>query len=114
MKTLYKTLGLMAVVAVAGSVAPADVWADATTGAGSETLATVQNLFTGNIGLIVGLLIAAYGLWKWLISQETWGLILVIGGVLITLFPNIFGGLQKGIQPIIQDIGAAPANVNRD
>lgn len=113
MNTFYKTFGLLAITAVVGSMLPADVWAQNAAGnAGKETFELIKDLFTGNIGLIVGLVIAAYGLWKWLISQETWGLILVIGGVLITIFPGIFGGIQEGTVQLLDTVTEDPTTGN--
>jgi hypothetical protein len=64
--------------------------------AGTNLVNTLQGIITGQIGLFIGLAIVVLGLWTWIIKQETGaGITMIIGGVLITLAPGIFNGVQE-------------------
>ena len=65
-------------------------------GAGSAAKSTLENILTGNIGLLLGLGITVLGLWTWIIGQKTGaGIVMIIGGVLITLAPGLFNGVRS-------------------
>jgi len=63
---------------------------------GAEAKATLEGILTGNIGLFLGLGITVLGLWTWIIGQKTGaGIIMIIGGVLLTLAPGLFNGVRE-------------------
>jgi len=84
------TFGVAGIAAAAALVAPELALAQDAASAGQNILDNFTAGATGNIGLLIGLGIAALGLWKWLMDQSSWGIILIIGGVLVTAFPGIF------------------------
>ena len=59
-----------------------------------------QGLIRGNWGTIIGLLIALFGLYMWLVKQETWGIMVIVGGVMVTFFPGIFDTLDSGLRTV--------------
>lgn len=70
--------------------------------AGGSVLTAIEGAVTGNIGLVIGLVLAILGLWTWIVKQETAaGIVMIIGGVLITVAPGIFDTARDIIGPII-------------
>lgn len=65
-------------------------------GAGAELLDSTLGLITGSLGTLIGLGIALFGLYMWLIQQSSWGIMVMIGGVAITAFPGIFEWMRTG------------------
>jgi|GEM_PF-2518859 len=106
-KNLLTIGGLVAVTAIATFI-PVDVLAqDGRDNANSQGLIdAVSGLIESNYGLFIGLLVAALGLWRWLMSQDSWGVMLIIGGIVITAFPGIFGGFYNGTRGFLQAAGA--------
>ncbi|PIZ30671.1 MAG: hypothetical protein COY40_04140 [Alphaproteobacteria bacterium CG_4_10_14_0_8_um_filter_53_9] len=81
-------------------------FADANT-AGQKLLATLNNVLTGDLMLFVGLGVAVLGLWAWLIKQETMaGILMIIGGVVLTAAPAIFNGMSTVVTPVVDELGA--------
>lgn len=77
-------------------------------GAGGSFLETLEGLVTGNIGLMVGLALAILGIYTWVVKQETSaGIMLIIGGVLITVAPGIFNSFKELVSPIVTATGAS-------
>ncbi len=95
---LYATAGALVMMA------PAAALAQTAAGAGASTLEMVNDLFLGNTGMIVGLGLSAYGFWKWLIDQSSWGIMTIIGGVIITAFPGTFMSVQHFVYDVIPGI----------
>jgi hypothetical protein len=93
MKKLFM-FALFGLVAVTMTMVP-DM---ALAGAGADFYADLQTALTGNIGTIAGLLIAIFGLYIWLVQQASWGIIMIIGGVLVTIFPQVFDSVSTGTQ----------------
>jgi hypothetical protein len=72
--------------------------------AGSNLAGTLKGILEGNIGFFIGLLVVVLGLWTWVIKQETGaGITMIIGGVLITLAPNLFSGVQQFMSEVVDD-----------
>lgn len=70
--------------------------------AGGNMLTTLEDSITGNIGFFIGLAITVLGLWTWIIKQETGaGIVMIIGGVLITLVPGIFNGMHDVMEGVM-------------
>jgi type IV secretory pathway VirB2 component (pilin) len=72
--------------------------------AGGNVLNTFVGLLTGNIGTVIGLFVVVLGLWTWIIKQETGaGIIMIIGGVVITLVPQLFTGTRNFMEGILNN-----------
>lgn len=70
--------------------------------AGANALQSLQDAVVGNIGFFIGLGVTLLGLWTWIIKQETGaGIVMIIGGVLITMTPSIFNGAQDFIGGVV-------------
>lgn len=101
------TFGTAALFAVGFMLLPADALAENTAAnSGGSLVNAAAGLMESNYGLFVGLIIAALGLWRWLMSQDSWGVMLIIGGIAITAFPGIFEGLFKGSQNFFKAAGS--------
>lgn len=73
--------------------------------AGEAELNVIEGLLTGNIGLAIGLIITVWGLFKTFVNGETGGgILLLVCGVLLTIFPGVFNAAGKTIYPIVQNI----------
>jgi type IV secretory pathway VirB2 component (pilin) len=94
MKKLFM-FALFGFVAVAVTMVPE--MALAATDAGGSLLTDINNMLGGSVGTIAGLGIAVLGLYMWLVQQASWGIVMIIGGVLITIFPQVFTGLKSGV-----------------
>jgi len=71
--------------------------------AGSNFLNTLKGLITGNLGLFLGLAITVFGIWTWVINQNTGaGITMIIGGVLLTVAPGLFSGVQSFVNGAMQ------------
>lgn len=73
------------------------------TAGGAFTNTFVQTL-QGNIGLLIGLGIAFFGLWTWIMSQNSWGIVMIIGGIAVTAFPGLFDGVANTLRPVFSTI----------
>lgn len=70
--------------------------------AGGNLVSTFEDAITGNIGFFIGLAVTLIGLWTWIIKQETGaGIVMIIGGVLITLVPDIFDGMTDVVRGVV-------------
>jgi hypothetical protein len=87
------TFGLLAVVLI---MTPELAIAADSDNAGEELLDSVFGLITGSLGTLIGLGIALFGLYMWLIQQSSWGIMVMIGGVAVTAFPGIFEWMRAG------------------
>lgn len=101
-RTLF-TVAAMVVMVLAASHSFA---APATTGGGSDIgqsyYDTLKGMITGNFGFFLGLGITVLGIWTWVIKQQTGaGVTMIIGGVLITLAPNLFSNVQGFIGDVV-------------
>lgn len=88
MKKLLKQFTIFALVAGVATVAGAD--AHATAEAGSGFLSDFNTAIGGSLGTTAGLLVSLVGLYMWIWNQVSWGLIVAIGGALLTAFPGIY------------------------
>lgn len=72
---------------------------------GQAELSAIEGLLTGNIGLAIGLLLAVWGIWKAVVNGEVGGgLIIVVCGVLVTIFPGVFVTAYNVVSPIVGDL----------
>ncbi|MBI1308527.1 MAG: hypothetical protein GC129_01535 [Proteobacteria bacterium] len=80
--------------------------------AGNTILGTLQDSITGSIGFFIGLAITILGLWTWIVKQETGaGIVMIIGGVLITLVPGIFNGMHDLASGVLTQFGGSTTTV---
>jgi hypothetical protein len=95
MKKLLKQFTIFALVAGVATVAGADAFAtnSGSTGAGSGFLTDLTNALNGSMGTTAGLLVSLVGLYMWIWNQVSWGLIVAIGGALLTAFPGIYDNI---------------------
>ena len=95
---MKKFLGFMsfALLAVVLTMAP-DVASAAAADAGAELTANFMDMLQGSLGTLIGLGIALFGLYMWLIQQTSWGIMVMLGGVALTAFPGIFDWMQQGV-----------------
>ena len=69
-------------------------------GSGQTVLTGLSSVFSGNLALAAGLGLAFFGFWMWAVQQQSWGIVILICGVIITAFPGIFEGMTKGASSI--------------
>lgn len=82
--------------------------------AGSTAFNTFQSAITGNIGFLIGLAIAFFGVWTWIVQQNTGaGILMIIGGVLITMVPSLFNGARNFVGGVVGSFGGTSNAVNR-
>ena len=83
---LFNSKALLSVAFIAGFVllgTDAYAAADATM-VGNPLLQLVEKSMTNSLGLFLGLCLAVFGIWTWVVKQETLaGLLMIVGGVLI-------------------------------
>ena len=76
-------------------------------GAGENLYNTLRDAIGGNIGFFIGLAVCILGLWTWIIKQETGaGILMIIGGVLITLAPSIFTGTRGFVGGVVEQFAS--------
>jgi hypothetical protein len=84
------------------------VWAAGSSvgsGAGSLELSALTHIVTGNIGLTIGLLVTIWGLWKTVVGGDTGsGLIIMVCGVLVTLFPGVSNAAVNTFTPLVNSM----------
>jgi hypothetical protein len=98
------SIGFVAALAVLFTAMPEVALAQTSSVVGSNALNFLdQGLIRGNWGTIIGLVIALFGLYVWLIRQETWGVVVIIGGVLVTFFPGVFDTLDEGLRAVVNE-----------
>lgn len=82
--------------------------------AGGQALLTLEDTVTGNIGLLVGLLILLAGVLTATVGRSPKsGLLMVLGGVLLTFSPGIFNGVYAILYGVVaQFSGGNPQMVS--
>lgn len=109
------TFGLAA-VALMALMAAQPALAQNAGSAGATALSTLTDAVTGNLGLLLGLGITILGLWTWIIGQKTGaGIVMIIGGVLLTLAPGLFNGARKMVGGVVDQFsGGQTDTVDRN
>ncbi len=103
--TMAFFIALVGLVFMAPEAAAAD--ASSAKGVGGDLTSSLVNVVQGNLGLFAGIALALFGLYTWLVAQNTGtGIIMIIGGVIVTAFPGIFAGLAEGAQKLAGAAGA--------
>lgn len=110
----------LAAVAVMGLCIANPAFAQATSGgtasqSGGVALSTLTGVVTGNIGLMLGLGITVLGLWTWIIGQKTGaGIVMILGGVLLTLAPGLFNGARNMAAGVVGQFGGNTSTVSQN
>ncbi|TKW60937.1 MAG: hypothetical protein DI628_08620 [Blastochloris viridis] len=73
--------------------------------AGAVELDLVRRIFTGNIGLFIGLAITIMGIIMFVQGDTGGAIFTVILGVLITMLPGVYNGLRYIACPIAEGFG---------
>lgn len=92
----FLTFMSFALLAVVLTMAPDVASATNAVDAGEDLLTNALGLISGSMGTLIGLGIALFGLYMWLIQQSSWGIMVMIGGVAVTAFPGIFEWMRSG------------------
>lgn len=90
------TVMFVALAATVFAMLPEAALAQSADQAGEDLMQNVLNMMTGSLGTLIGLGIALFGLYMWLIQQSSWGIMVMIGGVALTAFPGIFDWMREG------------------
>lgn len=73
--------------------------------AGSAELGALSSIVTGNVGLTIGLILAVWGIFKAVVGGETGaGMLLIVCGVLLTIFPGVFNSFANTLLPLVRSI----------
>lgn len=74
--------------------------------AGAAELSLLTNIFTGNIGLTLGLGVVVLGIFALIQGNSGGAIMLIILGVLITLLPGVYNGVRSITCGIAEGLGA--------
>jgi hypothetical protein len=108
---LFSVLAILAMILVMTIPALAQVQNTAS-GTGSNLGQAFSDLIGSNIALIIGVAMALFGLYEWLVAQNTAvGLGMIVFGIAIAFVPNIFQGLKTAVSPIFNKIGTNNATM---
>lgn len=92
------------IILLIGLVLPVTAWT-AAGDAGSIEIDALSQVLTGNIGLAIGLALTAWGVFKAFVKGETGGgLLLIVCGVLLTIFPGVFNSAVGLMKPITDSL----------
>lgn len=73
--------------------------------AGAMELSALKGLLMGQAGLAIGLLLTVWGIWKAFVGGDTGtGLLIMVCGVLLTIFPNFFNMVASVVDPVVAAI----------
>ncbi len=72
---------------------------------GNVELKLVEAILTGNIGLILGLIVTVMGIITFVKGDTGSGIFTVLLGVLITMTPGIYNGLRLIACPVAEALG---------
>ncbi|RYE61196.1 MAG: hypothetical protein EOP20_00315 [Hyphomicrobiales bacterium] len=101
-------LGLAAVAVLSLTIAAPSFASSSGSDVGSDFFDSLQGMITGNIGFFLGLLLAVWGIWVWVVQQKTGaGVMMIIGGVLITLTPSLFNSIQNLASETLGTVGGS-------
>ncbi|HAG53421.1 MAG TPA: hypothetical protein DCL21_06515 [Alphaproteobacteria bacterium] len=114
MKKVLKQLTIFSVVVGIAAVIGSDAFASTNSISGGGAGATPdvgdaykegESLFkdltgnlSGTVGTTAGLVISLFGLYMWIWNQVSWGVMVAVGGALLTAFPGIYENLASGTQ----------------
>ena len=100
-----KTLLTLAPTVILALLAPA---AFAQPMVGQVEFQAVVNLFSCPFGLAIGLIVTTWGLWTLVVSQKFGrGFILIILGVVVSIFPNVYNAFRTDLYAIPTQLGGS-------
>jgi len=104
LRGMKRTLPLVLTLAALAVAVPAFAQAGQ---AGQNLYDTLVGLVQGNVGRTVGLLLVVYGLFT-AIFRKDWlgGLLIVVGGALLTAAPEIFQATENVVDPVVQSLSS--------
>lgn len=70
----------------------------------------VKGLISGPFGATIGLVISLFGAYQWLVNQSNWGLVILAGGALLTVFPGVYANILNGICNALPDTIGKPTD----
>ena len=81
-------------------------WADDAAGESSVALSMsvycgVKSLVNGNVGLLIGFAVAIFGLYQLVQGKTGGGLLLIVGGALVTFVPNLIESALEGVSSVL-------------
>jgi len=104
--------GLAAVALVGAALLPDTAMAACEVGGdGSQAeglLTDTIGLITGPFGATIGLVISLFGAYQWLVNQSNWGLVILGGGALLTVFPGIYVNVLEGLCTALPNVLGEP------
>ena len=106
----FGIFALVAAFAVVLTMVPEVAMAEGAGDAGNSIGKDIYGLITGSMGTLIGLGIALLGLYSWIVKQETWGIMMIIGGVAVTAFPGVFDSMREGFSSALSETGATGAD----
>lgn len=112
----HLVLGGLAAVALVGATLVPDMAmaAECTVGGtGDQAQGLLQDtigLITGPFGATIGLVISLFGAYQWLVNQSNWGLVILAGGALLTVFPGIYVNVLQGLCTALPNVLGSPGN----
>ena len=83
----------------------ASAWASSDVG--QTELNLIVLLFTGQIGLALGLGVVIMGIWMIIQGKGGGGIFMIVLGVLITMLPGVYKGFRAIACPIAESLGGA-------
>ena len=101
MNLLSKTLAICAALLLSAASAYAAEASDV----GAAEVKLLVNIFTGNIGLVIGLIVTIMGVFMFIKGDSGGAVYVVVLGVLITMLPGIYNGLRIILCPIAESLG---------
>ncbi|MBI1308526.1 MAG: hypothetical protein GC129_01530 [Proteobacteria bacterium] len=107
------TLLLFTALILLGIGAVSMGWAEAAQApVGSAELALLKLIITGKLGLAFGLAVAFLGVWTIGAKGNTsFGMVLILCGVIITMLPTVFNGFRGIVCPIVSSLGGTCGTV---
>jgi uncharacterized protein YacL len=72
---------------------------------GNAELNLLTTIFTGNIGLVIGLVIAITGIIQFVKGDSGAAIYTIVLGVLITLLPGVYNGLRMIACTLVESLG---------
>ncbi|MFZ2619721.1 MAG: hypothetical protein WAX89_02515 [Alphaproteobacteria bacterium] len=100
----FIALAALAAVVLVAPEANAAFDTAGTVTAGTELSKTIVSQLQGGWGIAIGLVMAAYGLYTWLIKQETWGVLVIFGGIFLTILPTFMAKSSGAVKATVEAV----------
>jgi type IV secretory pathway VirB2 component (pilin) len=70
---------------------------------GQNVLEDFMASLQGGYGTAAGLGVALFGLYMWIIKQATWGIMVIVGGVILTSSPSFYEAISGGLGDVLSN-----------